>query len=316
MSPVLCLARSLLGATLLVVAASTPALADTPPPTTTPEAPTVAEARTRYRRGVELFQEGNHGAALVEFRRAFSLTHEYRVLYNIAQVCFRLNDYVCSLQSFESYLEQGGDGVAAERVDEVRGYLERLRPRVGSLAVITESDAEVTIDDVRRGKTPILVDIALAVGQHRLVVAKPGKAVVVRTIEVAGTEHREEVVTLVDSTKVIVRDAPQKPSRWTALSLVGLGSAALLAGGATATGIAALNTSNTLERTPYLLGREGDLSAQRSKVRVLRTTSDVLAASAIVTLAVTLYLTLKTPAKAPPARVGLALSPDVVGLSF
>src|SRR5262245_23960832 len=60
------------------------------------------EARVRFERGVQLVGEEQYEAALIEFRRAFELTGEYRVLYNIAQVCNHVRDYACALQHFEA----------------------------------------------------------------------------------------------------------------------------------------------------------------------------------------------------------------------
>src|SRR5262245_45434901 len=77
-----------------VVAVAGPLRAETERGGAEPPSPAVDEARARYARATQLWDEGHHEGALVEFRRAYELTHEYRVLYNIAQVCYRLRDYV------------------------------------------------------------------------------------------------------------------------------------------------------------------------------------------------------------------------------
>src|SRR6478736_4312569 len=110
-----------------------PALADTPPAATDAGR---TEAATRYNRGRELYVEENFPAALVEFRKSYELTNEYRVLYNIGQVCFQMQDYVCGLRSFERYLQEGGASIPQQRREEVNADIEKLRARVGYLKIV------------------------------------------------------------------------------------------------------------------------------------------------------------------------------------
>src|SRR5687767_6152114 len=50
------------------------------------------QASARFSMGVELVSEGNYGAALLEFRRAYELLPDWRMLYNIAQVLHEMQD--------------------------------------------------------------------------------------------------------------------------------------------------------------------------------------------------------------------------------
>src|SRR5206468_1906893 len=95
------------------------------------------EAAARYKRGTELYAEGNFSAALIEFKKAYELTNAYKVLYNIGQVCYQLQDYVCALTSFEEYLKRGGVNVAANRKAEVEAEIKKLRPRIATCAIKT-----------------------------------------------------------------------------------------------------------------------------------------------------------------------------------
>src|SRR5438132_509301 len=47
------------------------------PPAPKPDA--MEEARARYRRGVELFNEGDYKLALIEFQRSFALSPNWRI---------------------------------------------------------------------------------------------------------------------------------------------------------------------------------------------------------------------------------------------
>ena len=44
----------------------------------------IAEARERYQRGIDLFEERNYDAAMAEFQRAYELTRNPAVLFNIS----------------------------------------------------------------------------------------------------------------------------------------------------------------------------------------------------------------------------------------
>jgi len=51
------------------------------------------EASTRFKRGLQLFDEGDYALALVEFERAYQLAPNYRALYNIGLVNVQLGRY-------------------------------------------------------------------------------------------------------------------------------------------------------------------------------------------------------------------------------
>src|SRR5262249_58761964 len=115
-----------------------PALAQGPtPPTPPPAARPPGEADAHFRRGIELYKEGDFPAALIEFRRAYEIDPRYQALYNIGETYFQLNDYANALKTLEKYLHDGGAQVSAGRREEVQKEIEKLRTRVGQLEVST-----------------------------------------------------------------------------------------------------------------------------------------------------------------------------------
>ena len=60
-----------------------------------------AEASKRFRRGVKLYNDGDFVAALIEFKRAYELEPNYRVLYNLGQTSRELKDYAAALRAYE-----------------------------------------------------------------------------------------------------------------------------------------------------------------------------------------------------------------------
>ena len=274
------------------------------------------EAAARYKRGTELYSEGNYSAALIEFKKAYELTNAYKVLYNIGQVCYQLQDYVCALSSFEDYLKRGGPAVAGPRKEAVEAEIKKLKPRIATVSIKSNVEgAEVTIDDIPRGKTPI-TGLLLSAGSHHMSVTKGGKIPVTRVIDVAGATTPTIDVELLDAggtKEVIVRDVGER-SKFTTLSWVGLGVGGALVVGGTVTGILALGAASDLKNQQYVGDPSSEAKSLQTKTKTLRVTSDILLATGLVTLGTTLYLTLtrntEAPSEAPPPKT------SAVNLSF
>ncbi|HEY2517159.1 MAG TPA: PEGA domain-containing protein [Polyangiaceae bacterium] len=291
-----------------------------------PEAPSApddatarAEASTRFKRALELFDEDNFAAALVEFRKAYELTHNSKVLYNVGQVCFQIHDYVCAVDALERYVGEPGAEISPERGADVARDLATLKARIGTVTVTTDvPDAAITIDDVARGATPLAGPVRLNAGRHRIVAAKAGMVPAVRAVDVAGADAVQVslVLTPLAPPTPPVADAPPKPeppSRWTALSFVGLGSAAALGVGAAVTGAVALQKSNALSNARYVVTPDAAAASLRSQAKTYALASDLLTAAAVVTLGTTLTWTL-THRPAAPAALALAVGPASVSL--
>jgi Tfp pilus assembly protein PilF len=163
------------------------------PPKAPPSAEAVEDAAQRFQRGLELYKEGDYKAAQVEFKRAYEIAPNYRVFYNLGQVSYQLKDYASALKSFQAYLEQGGRDVPPARRTQLTAEIGRLRARVGTLVV--EADvpgADVNVDDVWVGRTPLSEPVLVSAGQHKVAALKPGAAApIVRTVEVGGGDKVE-----------------------------------------------------------------------------------------------------------------------------
>jgi hypothetical protein len=158
-------------------------------PARTPTPSEIAEAGDRFQRATEMFEENNYPGALAEFRRAHAIAPSYKLLYNIGQVCYLLRDYPCALDSFTRYLARGGSAVPARRRSDLQRDVERLRARVARLRIQTDpSGAEVAVDDVVMGRTPLAEPVLVAAGRPRVTVTLPGYAPVNKVVEVAAME--------------------------------------------------------------------------------------------------------------------------------
>jgi hypothetical protein len=136
-------------------ASASPAAAQSARP---PDEAARAEARERFARALELYEEGLLEQSLEEFRRAYEIAPALQVLYNLGQVYAGLGRAVEAVETLERYLEQGGTSIPSDRRAEVEAELRRQRPRIASVRLRVETppsveapQVEVLVDGVSRG---------------------------------------------------------------------------------------------------------------------------------------------------------------------
>lgn len=321
----------------LVVSAQQPA-GPAPAQQAEPSKEAKEEASRRFKRGIELFGEGDYRAALIEFRRAYELAPNYNVLYNIGNVYFQLQDYANALVSFEKYLAEGGANIDPKRRADVDKDIEKLRTRVARVEIVTSvSDADVTIDDVPVGKSPFAKPLLVNPGRHRIVATKEGRTSASKTIEVASFDSERVTLDLAEiapkpaetgtvptalptasatptssatsTGPVLPPPPPPKSVPW-----AGWGVTGALAIGAIATGALALSKNGELAdmRKPDSGATKEQLNDASSSTATLALVSDIFTGAAVVAGAVTLYFTVRDPgpAKEQP-KTGLIKRVDV-----
>jgi hypothetical protein len=282
----------------------------------------------RFDRGVQFFKSGAHDMALVEFRRAYELVPNYRVLYNIGQTCFLLRDYACALQSFERYLADGGTEVPPDRKSSVSSEITSLRSFVARLEIQTEPDAVIEVDDVAVGRTPLREPLLLNPGKRRVVVSKPGFRSATRVIMLASSDRTSMQIGLEPLTAsmpsapvaAVSVQPPSEQSQPSSGDLLWLGwtAAGLFACGAVATGILAVDASRDLRdaRETYP-GSRSALDDAHARVNQWSIAADVLTGATILTAGVTLYFTVKKPSTRrteTPGTAQIGLTPSGVRL--
>jgi tetratricopeptide (TPR) repeat protein len=149
------------------------------------------KARAHFRQGVTLVKEGAYQAALVELKRAYELSPDYRVLFNIGQTQLQLGDYVAASEAFEAYLREGGDQIDPERRASVEQDLGELRKRVATLEIVSSQvGVAVAIDGVSVGETPLERELSVSIGRHQITGTSPDGRVTSQEIELAGGDAR------------------------------------------------------------------------------------------------------------------------------
>lgn len=157
------------------------------------------EASRRFRAGVVFYKDRDFAAALVEFKRAYELDPNYRVLFNLGQTSQELNDYASALSAFRRYLDEGGKEIEKARRAKVEGFIGVLENKVGTIVVETNVEgAEVSVDDVSVGKTPLAKPILVNAGRRKFAASLSGHHPAVRQEEVAGLDERTVKLELVE----------------------------------------------------------------------------------------------------------------------
>ena len=325
--------RVFIGATALAGSAIAQVPGVAAPPSE-PSAQAVQEAEQRYDRGLKLYAEGDYALAVIEFQRAYELVSDYRVLYNIGQVHIQLAHYARAQRALVQYLREAGGRIDQERRSAVEADLAMLAARTGTLRVETNvAGAEILIDDIAMGSSPLVEPLLLDAGEHRLSLRKPDYVTASVQFTLAGRDALERRLDLEKLPKtpptqiVIEKQVPRAESdgttwRWAAWSATGA-----LAAGAAITGGLGIKAAHDLDDQRSRAGvTRSELDSTSRRARTLLATADVLGALAIGCGGVAVYLTLSRPAaertqesgQSPSkaaSHVHLALGPAWVGLS-
>jgi ribosomal protein L29 len=290
------------------------------------------EARTRFERGVKLYTDGAFDAALIELKRAYELRKSYRILYNIAQVNQQLKDYKEALNSFQRYLQDGGSEIPGERVTEVKKLIAQLKTRVASIKVTANVEgADILVDDVLVGKTPLAEPIVINAGRRRISLTKTGIQTQTRVIDIAGTDIADVNFDITkptndnpppnkDTDKQPDGTLTPKPAKESSVPWVPWAITGVLAVGTGITGVLALGAqSNLSDERKSTTATRSKLDDAQSKTKTLALVTDVLLVSTVIMGGISIYLTAtsgssSTKEQPPASTVSFGVGPGSVAL--
>jgi tetratricopeptide (TPR) repeat protein len=145
-----------------------------------------AAAKEAFAEGGDLFAQGKYSAAAEAFRRAYSLSPTWKLLYNIAQAETAAKHYGVAIGIFEQYLAEGGDELPVSRSDVVQKEIQRLRLLVGTVEVEAPAGAILYVDDVQRGTLPFSGPMRLSIGKHQVRLELNNESLLDQEISIAG----------------------------------------------------------------------------------------------------------------------------------
>lgn len=305
--------------------------------TPTDKGPNVEAARAHFFRGVKYYEGGDFRWALLEFQRAFDLSGNYRVLYNLARVSEELNTYAEATRAFEEYLRLGGDDIDPRRREEVLRELETLRPKLAHVTItVSPNGASVIVDNRPVGKGPLRDPIVVDAGEHFITVRHPGYVQAEKSIVVAAGDKLQETLSLrrtpppqramagvaQPSRPEVGREAskavpvePRDEGLSFAATATWVGTGVLAAGAAVTGGLAVMRAKDLADLRNSATSTQEERDAVQRKARLFALTSDVLTGAAVLAGATALYFTFGPSSAGPEqegqTRVGLR-GPSVV----
>ncbi len=165
---------------LALTAPSLPAMAQQ----AAPSKDQVKEAGTRFKKGLDLFKDGDYQAALIEFRRAYELAPNYNVLYNIGQsTSSSRTTRTRSRRSSATSARAGRTSPPRATPTSTRTSRSSSRRAWRTSRSSRPCGRRVTIDDIAVGKTPFAKPIMVSAGKHKITVSKTGFTATTKIVE-------------------------------------------------------------------------------------------------------------------------------------
>jgi hypothetical protein len=169
----------------------------------------VAEAKARFRSGVELYRAKRWREAMAEFEAAYRLKPHGAIQFNVAQCRERLQDWPGALRSYEDYLREVPDATDRPAVRASTKRIEERLARAGVQVLVVYTDppgARLALDGQERGTTPL--HVALAPASYALSLTLDGHEPVTERIALSASASRVVNVAL----RAAPRPAPGEPS--------------------------------------------------------------------------------------------------------
>jgi hypothetical protein len=142
-------------------------------------------ARRAWDAAKQLAGASDYRGALVEFQRAYELSHNPRVLYNVGAAEKFLTHYARAVDAWERELREGGARLAPADTQDLKNAIAVVQQFVSTIDVTAnEPDATLSVDDAAIGKTPFAGPVRIDVGKRVLKLTKEGFTDAVQTVDI------------------------------------------------------------------------------------------------------------------------------------
>ena len=146
-------------------------------------------ARERFQEGVKYYDQKKYDDARAAFLQAYALKKHPAVLLNLAQSELHSGHEADAAKHFSKFLRDAKESSPAEKADAQKG-LDAAKSKVAEINLrVSQSGAEVFIDNTSQGKAPLAGPIYLKPGNHTLEARKNGKAGTVNVNAAAGVTN-------------------------------------------------------------------------------------------------------------------------------
>ena len=215
------------------------------------------EAKRRFEEAVQLVEEGNHEAAIVEFEASYALVPRPNTLYNLGLVHEKLFRYDEALGDYEKYLRLAPDDDPDRTL--VFSAMKRLRGLLGTLRITSKPASAVWLDGRHLGQSP--GEFTIPSGRHIVELRRDGFLPAKREVHLVARRETELSVTL--------KNAKDKPPLSPAFFWTGVGLTVVSAGIGTYFGIRTLSLNSDLEKADPLLPSTQTLQEDKDQAALL-----------------------------------------------
>jgi hypothetical protein len=147
-------------------------------------------ARKAWDAAKQLAAANDYKGALVEFQRAFDLSQNPRVLFNVGVTEKLLTHYARAVDAWDKELHVGAGKLTPAETTELKNAIAIVQQFVTTIEVAAnEPDATLFIDDYAVGKTPFIGPVRIDVGKHTLRLSKEGFVDATQMVDVASGQR-------------------------------------------------------------------------------------------------------------------------------
>jgi len=159
-------------------------------------------ARKAWDAAKQLAGASDFRGALVEFQRAYELSHDPRVLYNVGVTEKLLTHYARAVDAWEKELKEGAAELGPAEVQEIRASIAIVQQFVTLIDVLAnEPGATLYIDDIDVGKTPFTGPVRIDVGKRTVKATKEGFVDSVQSVDIGSGQRIPVTIKLEPVTK-------------------------------------------------------------------------------------------------------------------
>jgi PEGA domain len=154
-------------------------------------------ARRAWDAARQLAEAKDYKGALVELQRAYELSNNPRILYNVGALEKLLTHYARAVDAWERELREGTGRLSPAEAGEARSSIAIVQQFVTTIDVTAnEADATLFIDDYPVGKTPFSGPVKIDVGKRAVRLSKDGFVDAVQTVDAASGQRLPVTFTL------------------------------------------------------------------------------------------------------------------------
>lgn len=166
------------------------------------------EARTAYRLGVVLYDDGDWLGALAKFEAAHRLSGDARLLWNMAVCEKNRRRYTHALAFVDAYLGAKEIKLAPRERRDAKAFRDTVEKLTKVMTMnVSEEGAAITVDGELVGTTPLPAGIRLNAGEHEVLIQKEG--FVEQKLRLSTEAGWPALITLVrDEGRLVVKATP------------------------------------------------------------------------------------------------------------